>query len=58
MIWVLVFVFMLIGTIAVGVLLTAPRSLSQEQIDATQTQLADTAIDALDSLFTEPEATP
>ncbi|QPC82656.1 hypothetical protein G4Y79_23705 [Phototrophicus methaneseepsis] len=58
LIWVVIFVALCLGAVMVAVMVTSPRELTPQQADATQTQLAHTALNALDSLFAEPEATP
>ena len=50
-------VVLLVVTVLVIALIT-PRELTPEQADATQTQMAATAVNVLDSLFDLPDATP
>jgi len=50
-------VVLLVVTVLVIALIT-PRELTEEQVAATQTQMAATAVNVLDSLFDQPDVTP
>lgn len=51
-------VVVLLVVIVLVIALITPRELTEEQVAATQTQMAATAVNVLDSLFDQPDVTP